>query len=86
MSPSLEEAVQKAGELDAEVFVIGGGEIYQQALPFADKLFLTLVESDAKGDVFFPDWRKDFTRETFREERIDPKTGLKYTWLDLERS
>ena len=86
VSPSLEEAVQKAGELDAEVFVIGGGEIYQQALPFADKLFLTLVESDAKGDVFFPDWRKDFTRETFQEERIDPKTGLKYTWLDLERS
>ena len=92
---SLEEAIQKAGELDSEVFVIGGGDIFKQALPLVDKLYLTIVESDAQGDVFFPngasptgtspDWRKDFTKETFREERFDEKTGLKYTWIDLER-
>lgn len=82
---SLEEATEKAGELDSEIFVIGGGDIYKQALPYTDKLYLTIVESDAKGDVFFPDWRKDFTKETFREERCDPKTGLDYTWIDLER-
>lgn len=70
-----------------EIFIIGGGEIYKQALPYTDKLCLTLVESDATGDAFFPDyWRKDFTKETFREERYDPKTGLKYTWIDLERA
>ena len=69
----------------AEIFVIGGGEIYRQALPFTDKLYLTVVESDAEGDVFFPDWRADFTKETFREERLDEKTGLTYTWVDLER-
>ncbi len=72
-------------EIKKEIFVIGGGEIYQQALPLADKLYLTLVESDAEGDVFFPDWRTNFTKETFREERTDPKTGLKYAWVDLER-
>ena len=69
-----------------EIFIIGGGEIYAQALPFADKLYLTIVDSDAEGDVFFPDWRKDFTKETFRDERFDEKTGLRYTWIDLERS
>lgn len=68
-----------------EIFVIGGGDIYKQALPYTDKLYLTIVESDAPGDVFFPDWRTDFTKETLREERIDEKTGLKYTWIDLER-
>ena len=78
-----------------EIFIIGGGEIYRQALPYTDKLYLTIVESDAKGDVFFPtragpsgrsyDWREDFTKEVFREERFDDKTGLKYTWVDLER-
>lgn len=74
------------GELTyPEVFVIGGGDIYKQALPIADKLYLTIVESDAQGDVFFPDWRANFTKETLREERIDEKTGLKYTWIDLER-
>lgn len=68
-----------------EIFVIGGGEIYKQALPLADKLYLTLVESDAEGDVFFPDWSRDFTKEVFREARSDPKTGLHYAWVDLER-
>ncbi|OHA90569.1 MAG: hypothetical protein A2832_01070 [Candidatus Zambryskibacteria bacterium RIFCSPHIGHO2_01_FULL_44_22b] len=82
---SLDEAINKAGNLDKEVFVIGGGEIYKQALPRTDKLYLTLIESDAEGNVFFPDWRNDFKKETFREERFDEKTGLKYTWIDLER-
>ncbi len=84
--PSLEEALKKAGELDSEIFIGGGGEIYKQALPYVNKLYLTIVESDAEGDVFFPDWRKDFTKETFREERTDEKTGLKYTWIDMERA
>jgi dihydrofolate reductase len=84
--PSLEEALRKAGEIDSEIFIGGGGDIYKQALPYTHKLYLTLVESDAAGDVFFPDWRKDFTKETFREDRFDSKTGLAYTWIDLERA
>ena len=76
---SIEEALEKAGELDTKAFIIGGGEIYKQALPYADKLYLTIVESDISGDVFFPDWRNDFKKETFREERFDEKTGLKIT-------
>jgi len=83
---SIEEAISKAKELDHEIFVMGGGEIYKQAFPYVDKLYLTIVESDMKGDVFFPDWKSDFTKETFREERLDEKTGLKYVWLDLERT
>ena len=82
---SLTEAIERAGTLDSEVFVIGGGEIYKQALPRTDKLYLTLIESDAEGNVFFPDWRNDFKKETFREERFDEKAGLKYTWVDLEK-
>ena len=83
IAKSLEDAIQKS--IGGEVFIIGGGEIYKQALPLADKLYLTLVESDVEGDVFFPDWSKDFTKEVFREERIDPKTGLRYAWVDFER-
>jgi dihydrofolate reductase len=82
---SLEEAIVEGGKLDKEVFVIGGGEIYKQALPITDKLYLTLVDTGAKGDIFFPDWRDDFKKEVFREERFDEATGLKYMWVDLER-
>lgn len=78
----LQDGAHQAGE----IFIIGGGEIYKQGLPYTDKLYLTIVDSDAKGDVFFPDWRKEFTKETFREERFDEKTGLHYTWIDLERA
>ena len=85
VTSSLEEAIKKGGEIDSEVFIGGGGEIYKQALPLAHKLYLTLVESGVEGDIFFPDWQNDFKKETFREERFDERTGLKYTWLDLER-
>jgi dihydrofolate reductase len=82
---SLESALDKAREMEKEeVFVIGGGEIYKQALPFTDKLYLTLFHTDVPGTIFFPDY-SDFTKETFREDRVDEKTGVKYTWLDLER-
>ena len=88
---NIEEAIEKAWGIetknnpnDPEIFLIGGGEIYAQGLPFTQKLYLTLVESDASGDVFFPLY-PEFTKETFREDKIDEKTGLKYKWLDLAR-
>ncbi len=86
LATSLEEAIKKAGEIDSHIFVIGGGEIYKQAIPFTDVLHLTIVESNTEGDVFFPDWKKDFTKEVFHEDRFDEKTGLRYSWIDLERS
>jgi dihydrofolate reductase len=89
---SIPLAIEKAWEKEKlknqanpEIFLIGGGEIYTQGLPFTQKLYLTLIESDAHGDIFFPPY-PDFTHETFREKRVDEKTGLIYTWIDLERA
>jgi dihydrofolate reductase len=88
---SLKEAISKASEVESathnstkEIFIIGGGEIYAQGLPFTDKLYLTLIESEIEGDVFFPDY-SEFTKETFKEDRVDEKTGLKYSWVSVER-
>ncbi len=82
---SVKEALVEAHKVDqTEIFIIGGGEIYTQALPSVDKLYLTLVESDTEGDIFFPEY-PNFTKETFREEKKDEKTGLLYMWVDLER-
>ena len=43
-----------------EVFVIGGGEIYANALPYATRLYLTLVDDTTEGDVFFPQYENEF--------------------------
>lgn len=83
---SIDEAVAEAGAREnSEVFICGGGMIYRQFMPLADKLYLTLVDSEADGDTFFPDWSKDFTKEVSREEHTDEKTGIKYSWITLER-
>jgi dihydrofolate reductase len=53
---SLEQAVQIAKtEQFKETFVIGGGEIYRQAISIADQVYLTRVHTVAEGDAFFPE-------------------------------
>lgn len=52
---SLQEALDVARKKnDAEVFVIGGAEIYGQVLPYAHKLYLTEIDTELTGDTFFP--------------------------------
>jgi dihydrofolate reductase len=52
---SLQNAIRLAEETDArEAYVIGGGEIYVQALPIAHRIYLTRVKAAPEGDVFFP--------------------------------
>lgn len=48
---SLEEALSLAGE---NVFIAGGGEVYREALPLADRLYITRIEGVHEGDTFFP--------------------------------
>jgi dihydrofolate reductase len=62
---SLAEALALAGP--TEVFVIGGGEVYRQAMPFADQMMLTEIEQSPEGDVLFPTIEPDHWRETVRE-------------------
>jgi len=84
VATSLDEALTKAAELDqSQVFVIGGGEMYAQALPRADRLYLTLIEDEKEGDIFFPPYETEFTKKTL--EQPGEHEGLKYTWVNLER-
>ncbi|MDX1479021.1 MAG: dihydrofolate reductase [Saprospiraceae bacterium] len=54
---SIEEGIQQAFENgDTEAFIIGGGEIYAQALPLLDRMYLTVLDADIDGDVFFPEY------------------------------
>ncbi len=52
---SLVEAIEAADGF--EVMVIGGGELYQQALPLASRMFLTVVDIEPDADTWFPEWQ-----------------------------
>lgn len=58
----------KACPGNTTVFIIGGAELYRQALPLADSLCLTLVHQSPNGDTKFPDYDRAMWRETSREE------------------
>lgn len=82
---SVEEALQKAKESpgNEEVFVIGGGEIYSTALPLTDRLYLTLIDDDAEGDVYFPAY--DAFTTVVEESETKEENGLSYKYVTLER-
>jgi dihydrofolate reductase len=50
---SIEDAIKKCGD-EGEVFIIGGGSIYRQFMPFADRLYITHVHKKTPADVYFP--------------------------------
>lgn len=83
---SLEEAIKtakssyaKATE-DKEIFIIGGGQIYKQAISLADKLYLTVIKKDFSGDTYFPDYSR-FKKVIYKK---DGQSGdLEYTFLEL---
>ncbi len=66
---SIEEAFDLL-ESESQVFVIGGGEVYAAALPFADELVLTEIDADIEGDATFPSWNRDEFEEIERHERV----------------
>jgi len=68
---------------EQKVFVIGGGELYAQALPHADELLMTEVQADLDGDTFFPPYRHAFM-ETARERHVAPD-GLHYDFVCYRR-
>ncbi|MDO8522259.1 MAG: dihydrofolate reductase [bacterium] len=81
---TLESAIEIAKGLDAEEIGIGGGSsIYEQALPYIDKLYLTLIDDEKPADTFFPPYEHMFTKKVFEESH--EWNGLKYKWVDLER-
>lgn len=81
---SLEEALNFAREKESEeVFIIGGAQIYTQALPFTDRLYLTIVHKDFEGEAVFPE-HKEFTNVVSQKDSRD--ANLEYTFLVLERA
>ena len=78
---SIEEAIEKGKEIDQqEIFIIGGGKIYELGLPYADKLYLTMVKGGFEADTFFPEYTS-FFKEISREEHEED--GYQYAFVEL---
>jgi dihydrofolate reductase len=82
---SLEQAIDTARKLDEdEIFIIGGGQIFSEALEkgFLDRLYLTIIEGDFDADTFFPEYN-GFTKVVKQEDK--EVENYKYKFLVVER-
>jgi dihydrofolate reductase len=82
---SLEDAIQLA-ENEKEIFVIGGAQIYEQAMAICHRIYLTRVHQYFDGDAFFPAIDEQIWKEVAKEDHLpDEKNKFAYTFATLER-
>jgi dihydrofolate reductase len=76
----------EACKTENEVFIIGGGEIYKQALPFTNKIYLTKVDANCEADIFFPSLNEQEWKIISEEKHLkDEKHSYNYIFTILER-
>ncbi len=82
---SLAEALELAADAE-EVMIIGGGMIYEQAMPMADTLYVTEIDATLPdADTFFPEIGSDWLLTEASEPATDEATGLRYRFTRRER-
>lgn len=78
VAPGVPEALDLAARLDGDVMVIGGGQVYAEALRSATHQVLTEVHASPDGDTYYPDW----DRSQWRETRREPHAGFDFVWWE----
>lgn len=73
------EALEQARTIDLEPYVIGGAQIYKEALPLATHLHVTLIDRDIEGDTWFPEWNTDEWVES--ESRSGEEPDVRFVTL-----
>ena len=76
---SLEDALNLLRDEDDEVFVCGGEEIYRQALPLAQRIYLTELDRAVEGDSFFPEIPEHFL--AIEEEQVTEEESYRFSVL-----
>jgi len=79
---NVEEIRASRSARSKEIFFIGGGQIYTQALPYADRLYLTLVDGEYQADTYFPDY-SEFKKIISREKSSD--NGYNFEYIVMEK-
>jgi dihydrofolate reductase len=80
---SIEDAVSISRH-DHEVFVIGGSNIYEQALSLVDHLYITEIKKNFSGDAFFPEINKQIWIESSREDHIT-NDGIEFSFVKYQK-
>ena len=82
---SIDDALDKCGPAE-EIFIIGGGSIYRQFMPIADRLFITHVHKKAPADIYFPEIDRSIWEIIEKEEfKTDENNSIPYTYTIYER-
>lgn len=81
---NVRDALAIAQKLPGEIMICGGQRIYEETLPIANRILLTLVHADVSGDTWFPEWRQLPWRETWKKDSAD--ANFRYTFSILERA
>ena len=82
---SVDAALAAAGDVE-EVMVMGGGRVYEQLLPKANRLYLTHIDAEVEGDTHFPDYESDDWESTFSEfHDADEQNSHGYCFEILDR-
>jgi len=82
---SADEALKAAGNTE-EVMIIGGSHIYKEFLPKANRIYLTIIEGEFKGDAFFPEYDITEWKEiSYEEHERDKDNPYDYRFVVLER-
>jgi dihydrofolate reductase len=80
----VDAALRLAGDVD-EVCLIGGAELYAQALAQADRLLLTEIDLHVGGDAWFPDFRAQGWREVSRDAQVGAD-GIRFAFVEYRRN
>ncbi len=82
---SLEDALQST-QNNEETMIIGGMSLYKQALPLADRLYMTLIHANVEGDAWFPEFDLHEWQETARNDfPADEKNPHAYSFITLDK-
>ena len=82
---SIQEALSLCAD-NAEVFIVGGAEIYRQALPILGRIYITRVHTEVAGDTFFPDIdEQDWVLVSEERHPPDDRHAHAYTFMVYER-
>jgi dihydrofolate reductase len=82
---SLEAAISSCND-DVEIFVIGGAELYRQAIILADRIYLTKIDADFSGDTYFTELDSKLWQETKRVAHApDEKNSFPYQFVIYDR-
>lgn len=83
---SLEQALDVARGLnETEAFIIGGQSLYEQGLKFADKIYLTRVHGEFRGDTYFPSLGPEWKKTEEEKHQKDDNNSIDYTFQTWNR-